>query len=169
MVKVAQWKNGVIKRLTIQQIWIIPPKNWELCFCYHTHFNPECNTERHFIDSLSIALGSWPSIVWTNTICNTNNTFWMHFSCSKAKHLQAIDNWKCLECNPIMSKGKSPEVPFHRNTSSYSYFEFLCQLRQNMIKNSWTEMKSLLTKPGNVLPFHTSNLLYSEVDSLKHS
>ena len=38
---------------------------------------------------------------------------------------------------------------------------------------SWTEMKSLLTKLSNVLPFYTSsqnsNLLYSEVDSLKHS
>ena len=38
---------------------------------------------------------------------------------------------------------------------------------------SRTEMKSLLTKPSNFLPFYTSsqnsNLLYSEVVSLKHS
>ena len=38
---------------------------------------------------------------------------------------------------------------------------------------SWTEIKSLLTEPSNVLPFYTSsqnsNLLYSEVDSLKRS
>ena len=36
---------------------------------------------------------------------------------------------------------------------------------------SWTEMKSLLIEPSNVLPFYTSsqnsNLLYNEVDSLK--
>ena len=30
-VKVAQWKNGFIK---IQQIWIFPPQNWELGFCF---------------------------------------------------------------------------------------------------------------------------------------
>ena len=39
----------------------------------------------------------------------------------------------------ILSKDKSPEVPFHRITSSYSYFEefeFLHQFsrKQNMIK-----------------------------------
>ena len=45
--------------------------------------------------------------------------------------------------------------------------------KQNMTKKnmSWTEIKSLLTKPSNVLSFYTSsqnsNLLYSEVDSLK--
>ena len=72
------------------------------------------------------------------------------------------------------SKDKSPKVPFHRITLSYSYFEesdFSRQFskKQNMI--SWTEMKSLLTKLSNVLPFYTSsqnsNLLYTEVDFLK--
>ena len=37
------------------------------------------------------------------------------------------------------SKGKSPKVPFHRNTLSYSYFEFLRQFnkKQNMIKKNY--------------------------------
>ena len=36
-------------------------------------------------------------------------------------------------------KGQPPEVLFHRNTSSYSYFEFLRQFnkKQNMIKKNY--------------------------------
>ena len=53
------------------------------------------------------------------------------------------------------------EVPFHRITSSYSYFEEFEFLRkfskkQNMTEKniSWTEIKSLLTKPRNVFTHH---------------
>ena len=42
------------------------------------------------------------------------------------------------------------KVPFHKITSSYSYLNF-CQFTKR--QNSWTEMKSLLTKPSNVLIF----------------
>ena len=77
-------------------------------------------------------------------------------------------------------KDKFPEVPFHRITPSYSYFEefeFLRQFskEQNMIKKKYqlNRNENLLTKPDNVLPFYTSsegpNLLYSEIDSLKGS
>ena len=55
-------------------------------------------------------------------------------------------------------KDKSPKVPFHRITLSYSYFEELEFLHSSASsktwsrKNiSWTEMKNLLTKPSNVL------------------
>ena len=78
------------------------------------------------------------------------------------------------------SKDKSPKVPFHRITLSYSYFEEFefwansARSKKSSRKNiSWTEMKSLLTKPSNVLPSYTSsqnsNFLYSEVDFLKRS
>ena len=51
-----------------------------------------------------------------------------------------IMSW--TEMNAFKSKDKSPEVPFHRITSSYSYFEefdFLRQFckKQNMIKKKY--------------------------------
>jgi hypothetical protein len=47
-----------------------------------------------------------------------------------------------IRSNEIRSKDKSPEVPFHKITSSYSYFEefeFLRQFskKQNMIKKKY--------------------------------
>jgi hypothetical protein len=62
------------------------------------------------------------------------------------------------------------------DTAILKKFEFLRQFskKQNMIKKNYQlNKKKLLTKTSNVLPFYTSsqnsNLLYSEVDFLKHS
>ena len=38
-----------------------------------------------------------------------------------------------LQCSHFYVKGKSPEVPFHRNTSSYSYFEYLRPFKKKQI------------------------------------
>ena len=62
-----------------------------------------------------------------------------------------------------MGKGKSPEVPFHGITLPYSYFEVIwifAPFQQETWSRkiiSWREIKSLLTKPSNVLPFYTSS------------
>ena len=79
----------------------------------------------------------------------------------------------------LISEDKYPEVPFHRITLSYilkniNFCTNSARSKTRSRKNiSWTEMKNLLTKPSNVLPFYTSsqnsNLLCSEVDSLKRS
>ena len=88
--------------------------------------------------------------------------------------------WNKLSHQKTIVKDKFPEVPFHGITSPYSYFEVSWifapiqqEAKHDQEKNiSWTEIKSLLTKPSNVLPFYTSshysNLLY-EVDFLKRS
>ena len=69
------------------------------------------------------------------------------------------------------------EVPFHRISLSYSYFEFLHQFskKQIMIKKQYqlNRNEKFVEKASNVLPFYTAslnpNLLYSLVDSLKGS
>ena len=83
---------------------------------------------------------------------------------------------KCKDAH-IFDKGKSPEVPFHGITLPSSYSKFLRQFsnKQNIQKNyQLSRNKKFVDKaPNNVLPFYTSshnpNLLYSEVDFLKHS
>ena len=122
---------------------------------------------------LPIYINMKPDLFW-------NFQFWLQITLKKilSQKKRSLPHLKALTFDYFGDK--SPEVRFHRITLSYSYFEefeFLRQFskKQNMIKKniSWTEMKSLLTKPSNVLPFYTSsqnsNLLYSEVDFLKHS
>jgi hypothetical protein len=80
----------------------------------------------------------------------------------------------------FFGKDKSPEVPFHRITSSYSYFEefeFLCHFskKQNMIKKKYqlNRNEKFVDKAQQCFAFlHIKskfNVLYIDVDSLKRS
>ena len=80
----------------------------------------------------------------------------------------------------IFNKGKSfCCMESLRHTSIFEVI-WICEPIQQEAKHgqekihiSWTEIKSLLIKPSNVLPSYpssqNSDLLYSEVDFLKHS
>jgi hypothetical protein len=69
-----------------------------------------------------------------------------------------------ISVNLLVFKDKSPEVPFHRITSSYSYFEefeFLRQFskKQNMIKKKYqlNRNKKFVDKAQQCFAFNTSS------------
>ena len=53
--------------MKVKKVFFFLKNNYELKIGYHTRFNPECNTERGFIESLGFAIQNRIDFLRTDT------------------------------------------------------------------------------------------------------